>query len=478
MKRFLALTLFVHLIAAPAALALRVAGTGFGNTLEEARSEALAELSQMIRVEVKSEFSSVQTQKNEALDELKTKVLHLKSDLPILGARFSSLTAKDGFMVDAMLDQGSVPLYTQALEKIVGEINGNLASLDGDLPRSEKVALLQSILSLIDQYYKMRIVAQFLKCPALPDCPTTVDAVAARLSALEKKADTLAFGAGILARRFSGPTVYVYPPTPDESREVTQFGAAIRDHLAAVLTAARQPDQADRYITGTYRLLKDGIELTCHLTDRDNNTVKTALVFFLPSAYAGYTVAPLAPDFEKLIQSGQMVSGDFRVDIRTARGRQDLLYTRGDAMKLMVRMNKPGYFYLISHNIKEKGAYSYLIHFTEEADNRKFIYYLGGDAVNKWVELGEFDVVPPFGVETLQMVASTDDLIDRIPAAYYDPATGLYTIGTKPGGTRGLPVASAPAQALSATRGLLIKKKTASAEASLTFTSMERKQRP
>jgi hypothetical protein len=478
MTRFFALLLFVNLITVPTVLAQRVTGTGFGNTLEEARQEALAELSQMIRVEVKSEFSSIQTQKNQSLDELKTRVIHLKSDLPILGARFSSLTSQGGFMVDAVLDQGSAPLYTQALEKIVGEITGALVTLDRNLPRSEKVALLQSVLTRIDQYYKMRIVAQFLKCPALPDCPTTADAITARLSALEKKADTLAFGTGILSRHFTGPKVYIYPPTPEESREVTQFGAAIRDHLAAQLTAAGRPDQAERDITGTYRQLKDGIELTCHLTDRDNNTVKTALVFFLPSAYDGYTVAPLAPDFEKLIQSGQMLSGDFRVDIRTGRGRQDLLYTRGETMKLMVRMNKPGYFYLVSHNIKETAAYSYLIHFTDETDNRKFVYYLGGDAINKWVELGDFEVVPPFGVETLQVVASTDDLIDRLPPTYFDATTGLYTIGTRPGGTRSLPVASAPTQALSTTRGLMLTKKNASAEATLMFTAMERKQRP
>jgi hypothetical protein len=242
--------------------------------------------------------------------------------------------------------------------------------------------------------------------------------------------------------------------------------------MARHLKTVSNPDQAWCFLTGSYKTLKDGLELTCNLTDRQNRTLSTDLMFFLPQAYKGYTTEPVSMDFEKLIQSGYVVSGDFRVDLKTERGKQDLLYRRGDSMKLMVKMNKPGYFYLVSHNFKKRN-YSYIINFTEEEGNRKFIYHVGGDDVNKWVELGEFEVVPPFGVETLQMVASTQDIVDSVPATFYDSATRLFTItdSGKAGGKSS--VASRPDRALAATRGLIMKKKAATSEAVLVFTSMD-----
>lgn len=472
MKRIFALLLIGSLFIVQNAFAQRVSGTGFGKTLDEAKKEALADLSQNIRVEVNSEFSSVQTQKNRSLDELKTKIIHLKSDLPILGAQFSSLTSQEGFMVDAILSDSSTGLYAKELQQTVDLISLNLKNSEKNIGNAAKVNLLQGILTQIDQYYKMRIVAQFLKCNPIPDIPVTSDDIASRLSTLETKADTLDFGIGILARIFDKKTVFIYPPTAEQSSEVTQFGRAVKDHLAKVIKTTTQPDKADVIVIGSYKLLKDGLELTCRLIDANNNTLKTGVVFFLPSAYAGYTVKPVSLDFEKLVQEGYVIPGDFRVDIKSEKGKRDLLYTRGDTMKLLVKMNKPGYFYLVSHNIKEKDTYSYIINYTDEPGDRKFVYYVNGDAVNKWLELGDFDVVPPFGVETLQMVASTDDLVNRVPKNYFDSKTGLYTIGTSGGKDRGLPVASKPGQALAATRGLVMKKKSASAEAVLMFTSM------
>ncbi|MBU1170611.1 MAG: DUF4384 domain-containing protein [Proteobacteria bacterium] len=472
MKHILALIVFACLFSVQSTHAQSVTGTGFGKTLDEAKKEALAELSQNIRVEVKSEFSSTQTQRNTSLDELKIKIIHLKSDLPILGAQFSSLTSMDGFMVDAILNSSATVLYEKELQKTADLIAQNITNLEKKISNAAKVKLLQGILAQIEQYYKLRIVAQFLKSNAIPEISVTTDDIAGRLSALEKKADTLDFGIRILARNFDGKNLYIYPPTAEQSNEVTQFGRAVKDHLATVLKTCPTPDKADLFITGSYKILNNGVELTCHLTDKTSNTLKTGLVFFLPSAYEGYTVKPLSLDFEKLVQAGYVLPGNFRVDLKTEKGKHDLLYTRGDTMKLLVKLNKPGYFYLVSHNIKENGTYSYIIHFTDDAGDRKFVYYVDGDAVNKWLELGEFDVVPPFGVETLQMVAATDDLISRVPQNYLDTKTGLYTIGETGGKNRGLPVPSKPEKALTSTRGLMMKKQSAVAEAVLMFTSM------
>jgi len=466
----LSITLAV-LMTVSDAWAFRVSGTGYGKTPDEARKEALAELGQNIRVEVKSSFLSLQTQRNKSLDEMKSKAIRLKSDLPILGVQFSELSARQGFMVDAVLTSASAPLYEKELQTLSVQIAKNLDSLKSATSAEIKGDLLRGVLTQVEQYYSLRIVAQFLHCENIPDISVTAEDISARLAELEKKADSLAFGAKILAKNITAKNIYVYPPTPRNSSEVTSFGSAVKDHLAAQLKTVTHPDKAGAFLTGTYTLLKDGLELTCNLTDLNNKILASSVVFFTPDAYKSYQVEPVSLDFEKLMSEGHVVSGDFRVDIRTTQGKSDLLFKKGDSLKILVKMNKPGYFYLVSHNFK-KNNYSYIINFSEEQGNRKFVSYVDGDSANRWIELGDFEVVAPFGVETLQMVASTEDLVNSVPPTFFDRETGLYTISDSLS-KKGRPLASEPGSALSATRGLIMKKKSATAEAVLVFTSME-----
>ncbi len=107
----------------------------------------------------------------------------------------------------------------------------------------------------------------------------------------------------------------------------------------------------------------------------------------------------------------------------------------------------------------KKEKYSYLVNFTEEPGNGKFVHYVNGDEANRWVELGEFEVIPPLGVETLHMIASSSDLEGRVPVNYYDGSTGLYKIGVKSSGSRESSGDLAPSDTVMATRGLMLKKK-------------------
>jgi hypothetical protein len=465
-------TVFTVIFSSVSAWAFMVSGTGYGKTLDEAKKEALAELAQNIRVEVKSEFLSIQTERNKYLNEMKSKAIQLKSELPILGAQFSEMTAKEGFMVDAVLSSSASGVYLKELQNLTGLVSKNLETLKTTVSNEGKADLLRKILAQIEQYYSLRIVAQFLKCENIPELPVTAEDITGRISDLEKKADSMDFGVKLLARSFKkNENIYIYPPTAANSSEVTSFGSAVKDRLSKNLKTVGQPEKAGCFLTGSYMILKDGVELSCNLTDKSNKVLASNVVFFLPEAYKSYQVEPVSIDFEKLVKEGYVVSGDFKVDIKTAQGKSDLLYKKGETLKILVKMNKPGYFYLVSHNFK-KSNYSYIINFTEETGNRKFVYYVDGDSANRWIELGDFEVVAPFGVETLQMVASTDDLVASVPNTFFDKATGLYTISEN-SGTKGKNLASAPESALAATRGLIMKKKSATTEAVLVFTSMD-----
>lgn len=96
----------------------------------------------------------------------------------------------------------------------------------------------------------------------------------------------------------------------------------------------------------------------------------------------------------RVFSKGEIEGGDLNIEIWTNKGSENLIFTKGEHMKLSVRANKECYLRVIYHL----------------ADGQKVLlldnYYISTDKVNKVYELPyEFECAEPFGVETLQLNA-------------------------------------------------------------------------
>ncbi len=422
----------VALLWSTYAIAMQITGEGYGKTKKEAKKESLADLSQRIQVEIKSEFSTTESFNAKGYDKQVVRIINLKSDLPLIGIDFNVIKAKNQYYSIATLDYKTTSLYKAELKHIKSKVDKNLKQISNIQSNEEKSGLLKEILTKLDQYNKYRIVAQFLGCSNIPEINTSKAEIRDQLAGLEKKADTIDFGIKKIAKSIQMKNIYIYPATTRHSSEITEFASAVKDRLAIYLDTVNSPQKAGYYLTGEYHILKKSIDLTLHLLDMDQNTINTVVTSFLPAAYKNYQIEPKTVDFDKLLKYGVVVSGDFRASVTTSFGRKDLIFKNKDSFKLLAKMNKPGYFYFVVHNHKGKNKYSYLLDFYTGEGNRKFIYHINADDLNKWIELGEFEVIPPFGIESIQMIASTEDLVDKVPPNYYDSKTNLYTIGNDP----------------------------------------------
>lgn len=103
-----------------------------------------------------------------------------------------------------------------------------------------------------------------------------------------------------------------------------------------------------------------------------------------------------ARDADKLA-GGDVVSGDLRVELRTDKGHQGIVYDEGEDLSIYVRVNQPAWIRLIY--VLTSGDH---VPITQE-------WFIDESKVNQLVQYpGTFEIVAPFGVEMIHAMASTD----------------------------------------------------------------------
>ena len=188
--------------------------------------------------------------------------------------------------------------------------------------------------------------------------------------------------------------------------------------------------------------------MTYRLEDGSGNVVLTSLVELLPSVYEGQRFIPVAYDFQKQLERGDSVDTGFSADIRMNGKKEYLSFQSGEELTIEVRASAPCYFYVVGYVFNDRDEkFSYLFPLKLNAVGKDmFVYRVAPEDVNKWViinptyrgKVQPIEVIEPFGVEMLQVYASTEKdyqrFLDTVPgfretAEYYvvsdNPLEGL-----------------------------------------------------
>lgn len=430
-------------------------------TEQQAKREALAALADSILVNVQSESSSYVEGSGKRLDELR---ISSRSDIPLIGVNINTAQVGKEVVVEARLESSkSLALYAKKLNELLLEI-GALDQRIAKAAGNDRYTLLTQAITVIEQYEKYRAVAQLLGETNFTAPPRSRNDTEAQLRALDKSAPSIELAAQLLAKGLKAEAVYIYPAVPHGSHEVTSFGRVVRDRLAQRLTPVESPDKAQTFFKGEYEILDNSIHLIYRLLDTTGNTLETRVATLAPAAYKGLQVKPVSVDFDRLLHEGVAVSSDFRAQLTTNHGSEDVLFDEHEEVEVLVKLSRPGYFYVVGHVAKKRENYSYLLELEHADTDRRFIRYVNADDVNKWLDIGRFEATAPFGVESIQLMASSDDPINRLPSHPFNNKTELYV------------TASDAQQGITQTRALKPKRSEADkqyqAEAVLIFTTM------
>lgn len=181
-------------------------------------------------------------------------------------------------------------------------------------------------------------------------------------------------------------------------------------------------------LTGTFWDRGDDIHVLVYVRQTDNGRIFTASEVSIPKSVVEQSSLALLPDnYEQALadlKALQQNEGDNRglnLSVWTNRGEHNLVFEEGDIMEISLQVNLPGYVRIIYHLKDGRRALLLDSHYINQRD------------VNKPYTLPfRFECVPPFGVESMQVIAQSDPferlqtrMIDGIPFLAEDLNTFL-----------------------------------------------------
>lgn len=441
--------------------------SGLGESESAARSVALANLSQRLFVNVNACITELSIEENKQSFAKTMKEISLQSNLPLLGIDVPSVEkVKGAFKASVIMDpQRSLPLYAlklKTLQKQLQEASELIPNDKKDSSSTNSALRYEQLLlakARLDEYEIHRYIYLALGGKEDFASPITESRLNAVLYELSLEFDDLTLALRLSVRSFGEyKGIYVYYPTVYPSRETTQLARVIRDHLLGLLPSTDSAEGASYYLRTSYEIVDNGILLNLKLSDKAGNILRSNIVKLKAPAYQSYEYIPKSIDLAEQIASGELVSNRLQVQFSGLEGNDQLFYTKGEEIGFKIKSNLPIEYFIVVHTYNDDGIYSYLL----RGDND--IHRISSDQCNRWVELPDsFIVGEPFGVEVMQVFASTGSLTNSLPPVVFDERYKLYKISND------------PKQAVALTRGLRPKAKAAeTTETSLTLTTMEK----
>lgn len=360
----------------------------------------------------------------------------VQSKLPLMGVNYMKVTGKEGQIGSkaVLMPHLALPAYQKAISHEMQEMQ-KLQIMEEQ--RGIKKRRDLDLTTHMIRYYQLATVAAVLgneeyltKQFVIPEDSTVNKSEIVQVASIS---DAVSY----IASNFHPKVAYISPPRPQESIEITPFGKAFYDELSKKMNNQMSKSQfGSEIISGVYSLDRDGMLLIYQHYNKDYLLMNQLSMRLDKNAVGKLRTSPIAADIDQLFVKKDTSNAEFQSQIATQKGTDDLLFRKGETIRLFVRLSKPGYFYLVGHVSKPTGEYSYLVDLNEGDGPEKFITYVRPDQANQIINLGEFDVDAPFGVEYLQLVSATKDLKDKLPTFSYDKKLGYYVLNNSMGNVK------------------------------------------
>jgi hypothetical protein len=423
---------WVYLIGSASLWAVSFSGEGVSADRNEALRMARSELSHTLLSEVRSSFESAQSSSGEGSAY---RLLRITSQLPIIAAEIAeSQRGSETRIIATLSSEKSLSAYLQKITDVAEAFHSTLTPLRNASSKAARIKGYEDLLRLSDEHRRLRSVALLLGAnrrgyPPSGDGGGGDPRRVIRTHRIDRFDRRCGEGAGIGGSIIAG--VYVRNPSAMYSSLPTPFAMAVRDKLSAHLGGRGDESGASVIAEGRYVINPGSIDITYTYLDPLRSVVLGVRSVTLPiRAAAGYEYHPQELAFEEALSSGMIVSGDFKATLSTNKGSRDLSFRGGEVIEPLVKLSQMGSFYIVGHTKNAQGSLSYLVDLNEHVTgDGRYIRTIAPEEINRVLSLGAFEVVEPFGMESLQLIALSGSTPPQLPPYRIDPLSGLAVIG-------------------------------------------------
>lgn len=449
-----------------------------------AQKEAIADIATQIYSQVSSDQSLIDEVVNDERSQSFSKNIHIISDIPIHGAIKEQETLQDHrYYLLLSLDMHTAgPVYKREAQRLSGAIDKAYKDCLNEKSLHEKERLLNLIARDFANYEKYALVARLMKQQEITQPSVSAYAIDKALAGLYKTVasdpDELAslIGKRLFKKKIK-QSVKVLPFSYEGSGTFSAFSSEFQSYLensVAKMARITKAHESVYKLAGNY-YLKDGyLVANAQLYDNSGHIRATAIAKMKRDAKNKAYYRPKKNAYGSMNEA--VLSDKFTVQARINGQKDNLLFKKGETLKLEVKVSQEAYLYIIANMRTKKGRQiQYLLPVSNvhgKAQYSKFIPYQNS---NLWITLEEFEVYAPFGAEALHIFSASQNILDRLPLFSTQKIDGEMYDGVIVGRNNAALPAS---RSISQVRGLKRKSKTSKAmqmsETVLKFTTVRK----
>jgi 5-carboxymethyl-2-hydroxymuconate isomerase len=394
------------------------------NYKQIAFKEAISDISKQLHSHVSSEEFLQTAIKNDDLNEEFTQKIHVISNLPIHGAikEREKFENSKYFLLLSFDKKATKDIYITKTNELSQQIDNLYKEYVKESNLNTKIKLLNLIEQNYDNYEKYSLIATLLgsKNPSKPQLKkykinSELDKI---YNSTTKNIEELS---KVLAMNISKTDIdgelYIDAFAYKDSDTFSDFSSKLQSQLEYELnqnTTIKLAHNAPYTLHGNYFVNDNFIRVKAIIYDKKGNKAHVIIskMTIKPSQKDSYV--PKQNSFTKI--NDKVTSKELDVQVRMNKKRKNLLFREGQSVSIEVKTNKQAYVYVIANmRTKENKQVQYLLTLSNAYGNNSYQMFIPARASNKWINIGEFEIQPPFGVEVLHIFATNHSIVDNLP---------------------------------------------------------------
>ena len=376
-------------------------GIGYGKTKDEAKKEALADLSATVKVQVYSKYEQQSYVKNNNIHKSdSSKFTRIVSNMPFINPEITYDKEKGQIKATAVINNPKA--YQDKVANLAEDIN-NYTDFPENASNSIIYSRLEKAIPLYDEYDNYETILNVLGIYDYKKPNISHDKAMAMLLDMQSITPDLEIAAEVLAQPMKSKSgIYVFPPLYSGSDEATPFGVFFKDILSSKLKSVGNQRIASYFTECVYAFSDNYMVMSCSLLTGAGATVASSMVKIPQHLLKDIPSMPESNNLHSIINGNTPSKPQLKTALKISSENGTSILKRGEVFTILVKTDKPAYIYLAGYTKTSQINSATLIPLNSKGD---FIIPITKKQTNKWVSLGRFQAPPSTGTETLQVFA-------------------------------------------------------------------------